>query len=247
MAPRRSHPPSASLLVLAAVLAACSGDGPGYSDPILGGTPTARVRIANAAPAIASTQMLVNNTPVGPTVARWTSSFDCQTVAIGQPITFRANGSDETLATIATPDMTGGGSYTIVLWGPLSALRATVLSDANLPAPSSTRTGLRFFNTTSAPGDVYVTLPDADLPEIQSVPNLGVGEDTEGGTRFVQYPLTSTQVRMFDVGVRTGTPRVAMSVSQTATSGVRSWTVVLTEEAALAGVNQSFLVAPCED
>ena len=249
MAARRTHPlPAAGLVALATLAAgACSGDGPGYKDPILGGVASARVRIVNAAPAITSAQMFVADSAVGPSVAQWTSSVDCQTIPVDQPITFRPNGADQTLATIATPDVVGGGKYTIVLWGPITALRATVLSDENLPAPSSTRTGLRFFNTTSAAGDVYVTPPVDELPEIQSVPNLAVGEDTEGGTRFVQYPLTSTLVRLFDVGVRTGTPRVSLSVSQTATSTVRSWTVILTEATGLADVNQSFLVRPCEE
>ena len=224
---------------------ACSGDGPGYKDPILGGVPTAQVRIVNAAPAIASAQMFVAGTAVGPTVARGTSSFDCQTVAVGQPITFRANGTDTTLATIAAPEMTGGGNYTIVFWGPAPELKATVLSDQDLPAASSTVTGIRFFNATSAAGDVYVTFPDAELPQTPSVQNLQVGQYTEGGGLFAQYPLTSTLVRMFDVGVRTGTPRITASVSQTALSSVRNWTMILTEATGISGENLSFLVAPC--
>lgn len=235
-----------TLVAAAAIAAACSGDGPGYKDPILGGVGSARLRVVNAAPAIPSAQLYVASSPVGSTVARWTSAIDCVDVAVGQPLSFRTNVDSVTLVTLSNPELTAGGAHTIVLWGSVGALQATVLSDDALPTPGTTQTALRFFNTTSAPGDVYVTPPEVALSGLPSVSNLAVGQETRGGSQFVSYPVASTLVRMYDVGVRDGLPRIAASASQAALSTTRTWTMVLTEESGIGGANLSFVVPPCE-
>ena len=229
----------------AASVAACSGDGPGYRDPILGGTARARLRVVNATTDIASVQLFSATTAVGNTVGNTNFGGECVDVAVDQPLTFRANGETATLATVASPNLSRDGSYTVILYGTGTPLRMAVVSDDALPSPGSANNGVRFFNATSAAGDVYVTAPDAALPTAPSVSALAVGQSTLGGTAFGIYPVASTLVRLYDVGVRTGTPRVTASVAAASLSDTRTWTLVLTESVGIGGTSLSFLVPPC--
>jgi len=232
-------------LLVALAVAACSGDGPGYKDPILGGEARARIRVANATTSIASAQLYVGNDAFGNTAPLVGFALDCFDVPLDQPISFRATGATATLATLSNPGLASGRSYTVVLYGRGSALQIGVLSDDAVPTLTGESNGIRFFNTTSAAGDVYLTTPDIALPATPTVSALAVGQSTLGGSAFGTYPIASTLVRFYDVGVRTGIPRITAPVSQASLSDHRTWTFMLSEEITVGNASVSFLVPTC--
>ena len=232
-------------LLVALAVAACSGDGPGYKDPILGGEARARIRVANATTSIASAQLYVGNDAYGNTAPLVGFALDCFDVPIDQPLSFRANGATAELATLSNPGLASGRSYTVVLYGRGTALRIGVLSDDAVPTLTGESNGVRFFNTTAAAGDVFLTRPDAALPETPSVPALAAGQSTLGGSAFGTYPVASTLVRFYGVGVRTGIPRITDLMQEASLSDHRTWTFMLTEEIGVGGTSASFLVPTC--
>ncbi|MEJ7810810.1 MAG: hypothetical protein WKG32_10420 [Gemmatimonadaceae bacterium] len=212
-----------TLMALGAMtaVAACGDD----DDPVQPPQQFAQVRVVNAS-STASVGLFANGTAVtGSTVALAAGSATCVNVPIGRSLSFRAAGSSTELATIATP-LTANTPYTIVYYG---NAQTAVLSDAGFTDPTTGNNGLRFFNATGTAGDIFVTAPNGTLGTA-SVPNLAAGTATPGASAFGTFPTASTQVRVFNVGTTTGTPRVNFTLP--ALTGNRAATVFLTGNAA---------------
>lgn len=240
-------------LALAAALAAiaCGDDSSGITgiDP----QTFALVRVVNATLGNTSLQLFANGVAIGVPVAASSAAGTCFEVPTNQTLTFRAEGTSTDLASLPPTGLAADRRYEIAVYGtPGSTLHgsptgvvATVLADSAQPAPATNFTGIRFFNGTRSAVDVYLALPEAPLPGQLVASSLAPGREVEGGTKFGIYSSALTEVRVFDPGVASGTPRFTSSVGASAFDPNRVWTFVLSEGIAFGSINASFLVAPC--
>jgi hypothetical protein len=129
----------------------------------------------------------------------------------------------------------------VFLTGAGTTRRVVILSDDATAAPESN--GLRFINVSSGPGDVYVTLPDGEPTAASQVHgNIGQTAMTNSEPGYMTTEATRTQVRFYDVGVTTGTPRAELALL--ALPERRLASVVLADMAS-AGPSASFVTFPC--
>lgn len=224
-----------SLIVLAA---ACNSELPTVPQVQL-----SRVRIVNAAPGVGNVEVVRTGSPTTPLVQNlnygaFTQSCIQLPADISHTLSFRSGGA-EVATTTFTPD--SNEKYTAFLTSSGATRRAFVLSDQTTAAAGTN--GLRFVNASSGPGDVYVTVPGSEpTPAMRSYANVEVTATGTAEIGYVTADTTRTQVRFYDVGVATGTPRAEFRLSGLPTS--RLATVVLTD-VATAGPSGSFVVFPC--
>lgn len=232
-----------SLLALGALAltAACDDD-----DPTSPQTQVAHVRVVNLDPSSASAGLFANGTSVGNNVTFGAAGTSCIDVPVGQPLSFRAAGSGTDIGANATPGFAANQNYTVVLYRSGGTAQSAVLSDANITAPTAGNNALRFFNATGTAGDVWVTTNGGDLTGNPSSGNLAAGSSTTGANMWTSYPTANTQIRLFNTGTTTGTPRVNTTFSSANLSAGRAGTAFLTESNLTGGTtNASVVAAPC--
>ncbi|HEX8850051.1 MAG TPA: DUF4397 domain-containing protein [Gemmatimonadaceae bacterium] len=207
---------------------------------------TARVRVVNLSPGQASAGLYANGNLVGSNVSFGSAGTTCFDVPVGQTLSFRGAGSTTDLTSNASAGLQAGQKYTIVLRGSGAQATSTILSDATLGTATTGNNSLRFFNGTGTAGDVWVTTSGGATTGSPTVSNLGAGVSTTGGTMWTSVPNTATQVRMWNTGTTTGTPRVTTTISSGNLSSSGVGTVFLTESN-IAGstTNASVVAAPC--
>jgi hypothetical protein len=146
-------------------------------------------------------------------------------------------------AELATTSATfeAGESYTAFLVSSNGVHRALVLPDTT--TASAGNNALRFINGTTAPGDVYVTPTGGALsPAFLAAGNMGVLAQSNGLPSYVHRSTQHTQVRLFNTGTTTGTPRADIELTGLAPGLVAS--VVFVNAGTPAGAT-AFLATPC--
>ena len=222
-----------------ALATACSSDaGPTRPNP-----QPAHVRVVNLFSSAPAVGLFVNGTQAGTNVAFGSASSTCFDVPIGYGITFREAGSSMDIPVSTGVAFTATGIYTVVLYGTSTSSKMAGFADAGAPAPAAGNNELRVFNGTATAGDVWITAPDG-APT--GTPSVGNATPSDLVPPFRSYPTANTQIRLFDVGTTTGTPRVNKTFSSTKLSASRVGTAFLTE-ANLPGTstNASVVAAPC--
>jgi hypothetical protein len=204
---------------------------------------TARVRVVNLYPTSTSAGLFANGTAVGGNVNFGSAATTCVDVPVGRSISFRSAGSSTDLTTIASPNFTANNQYTVVLFGSGASAQSIVLNDNSITNPTAGNNAIRIFNGTGTAGDIWVTTPGGALTGTASAANLGAGAGT---ATFGSYATANSQVRLFNVGTTTGTPRVTTTINGTNLSTNRVGTVFLTESNLTGGTtNASVVAAPC--
>ena len=202
----------------------------------------ARIRIVNAAPGVGNVEVqrvgatasLAQNLNYG------AFSQSCIQIPAGEAQTLNFRQGAATIASVTfTP--AADAEYSVFLTGSGTTRRVVVLDDAHTAATGFN--GVRFINASSGPGDVYVTAPNGELVAANRVHgNIGVTALGNSEPGFMATEVARTQVRLFDVGVTTGTPRADLTLSGLPTSRLVS--VVLADPAS-AGPSASFVTYPC--
>jgi len=194
--------------LLIAALFACSDDAT-VVEPL----PTASVRLINAA-AIDTLAAWREGLSVPFIFARYriaaTNTADCVNVPAGdQTLRFRQIRATSDVATL-DETLVAGTRYTIVISGTGATRTATTLVDEFTLPPAGTNL-VRFINATSAPGDVYANAPGAAVgtPVVANLSVIGTGDPPA----FVALPSASTQIRLFNVGTTSGTPRANFTLT----------------------------------
>ena len=230
-------------LTTLAFAAACSDNNDNGTNP----TPqTAHVRVVNLLSSATNAGLFANGTQVGSNVAFGSAGASCVNVPVGQGLSFRSAGSSTDLTTGSNTALAANQNYTVVLYGTSTAPHMAILSDANITAPSAGNNALRIFNGTATAGDVFVTAPNGATTGTASVANLGAGQSTTGTSMFGSYPTANTQIRLYNTGTSSGTPRVNTTFSSTNLSSSRVGTAFLTESNMTGGTtNASVVTAPC--
>lgn len=203
---------------------------------------TASVRIVNAAPGIQNVTVTRNGVtaPLAQNLNYGSSTQACVTLPVGaaHTLTFSSGGAE--LASVVV-DPVPSGKYTVFLTSSGTTRRALVVSDVTTAVAGSN--GLRFLNASSGPGDVYVTAAGGELVATNRVhDNIGVTALGNTEPAYVAADTTRKQVRFYDVGATTGTPRAELSLFGLPASRLAS--VVLTDQAS-AGPSASFITYPC--
>jgi hypothetical protein len=232
---------SVAMLATTALVLAAACDSDNTTSP----TPqTARVRVVNLDQSSPNAGLYANGSLVGSNVAFGAAGASCLDVPVGQSLSFRSTGSTTDIGVNATPGLIAGKDYTIALYHSGTNAQVVILSDTGITAPATGTNGLRFFNATPTAGDIYVTAPGG---AISGTPfNLSAGNASSGAFRFTTYPTASTQIRMFNVGTTTGTPRVNTAFTSANLSNSRVGTAFLTESNMTGtSTNASVVVAPC--
>jgi uncharacterized protein DUF4397 len=227
-----------------AALGACSDDNNDNPTPP---TPqTAHVRVVNLDQSSANAGLYANGTAVGNNVGFGTAASSCVDVPVGQSLSFRSACSATDLGTNATPGLTAGQNYTVVLYRSGTTPQTAILSDNGVTAPGTENNALRFFNATGTAGDIYVTSAGGTISGTPSSANLASGTATTGTNAFMTFPTANTQIRMFNVGTSTGTPRVNTTFTSSNLSTNRVGTAILTESNMTGtSTNASVVAAPC--
>jgi len=220
-------------------LGACGGD------DSTGPSAKANVRIVN----VSSTTANLNAESGGQTLASGinfqNASASCAQVSGGsQTLNFTSGTSSTSLGSV-TYDFQGGRNYTVVFYG----MNNAVVYPETFTAPNSGNMALRFINATATPGDIFLTTPAGSVSGLSpTISNLSAGQvsgfnatSAPGGT-FGSYPSTNTRVQLFNVGVKTGTPRSDFTITTLPTN--RVGTVVLTTANPVGGVT-GFFVGSC--
>lgn len=232
---------SAAALASLALVASCSSDATSPGE-------TSNVRFANASSTTATiTVQQEERTAIAGLAFQNTNAVaGCASVEHGssQPTVWFLGGTTNQLASLNV-NFAAGSNYTSVFYGPNNV---AVYLD-NFTAPATGQNAIRFVNATATPGDIYLTAP-TDVITSTSTPvirNLGASSisgfnssSATGGT-FVSYPSGNTRVRMFNVGVTTGSPRADFTIGSLPANRVT--TVILTLPASN-GVT-GFTANPC--
>lgn len=232
--------PAVALVACVAVTAlACN------SDNSTGPENRARVQVVNASTGTATTNTMIGSQTVATGTAFGASNASCVLVPTGtQTVTFSSGGTN--VAT-ANADFRAGQRYTIVLTGTGATRAALVLPESTFTSATAGNNGIRFVNATGTAGDVWVTTPGGALSGNASVGNLAAGAATGGTTgvdAYGMYPIANTQVRFFDVGTTTGTPRSNITVGSLPTTS-RGTTVIFTEPTGTSGTTNAVQVNGC--
>ena len=222
------------LSLLAIATAACNDDN--GIEP----RQVAQLRIVNAADfADVQVRRVGTTTPLATNLDFRGFTQTCVEVPAGeQAFVFSATGVE--LATTAAT-FEAGERYTAFLVASGATRRALVVSDDETATTGSN--ALRFVNATTAAGDVYVTPPAGAVSAgFQAAGNMGALATTNGLPGYVHRDVAHTQVRLFNAGTTTGTPRA--DIELTGLPANRVATVVFSEVGSPAGPT-AFIVTPC--
>lgn len=219
----------ATILLLTA-LVACD------DDPTEPTRDPARLRIVNASevPDIV-VRRIGSETILAQDWDAYEATATCVEIPAGEhALVFTESGVDLALA---AADFEAGRPYIAVIDVAGTRWRAAILSDDE--QASAANNALRFINATATSGDVYVTPPGtAPSPGFLAIGNGSPFALTNADPSYVHRSTEHTQIRLYDPGVTTGTPRVELTLSSVPPS--RLATVVLTDPGA-----SSFVAAPC--
>jgi hypothetical protein len=219
-------------------LMACEDDDDDGTGPETG---TASLRIVNAAD-VADVQARV----VG-TTAQLVTDLDfrevtqtCVEVPEGEhAIVFGTPSAGDLATAVATFEE--DESYTAFFVVSGGFRRAVILPDT--VTASTGNNALRFVNGTTSAGDVYVTPPNGAIgPAFLASGNLSMLAATNDVPGYLHRSTDHTQVRLFNSGTTTGTPRADIALTGLPTSRLAS--VVFTNAGTPAGPT-AFLVTPC--
>jgi hypothetical protein len=136
-------------------------------------------------------------------------------------------------------------NYTILFFGNNNAISLVDLT----ALPPSGSNAFRFVNAQGTAGDIYLTAPNGSIVAPPTIANLAPGSvsgfdpNSAPGGSFVNYATSQTRVRMFNVGVTTGTPRADFTIGGLPASRVA--TVVVTPPPINSANPTGFLVATC--
>lgn len=220
----------ALLLLLAFSTAACEDDDDGVG-PDEG---VARLRIVNAADIPNVDVRLVGTTsPLATDLDFRAFTQTCVEVPAGErALVFHQQGLE---LDVAAARFDEDESYTAFLVASGLRVRAVIVPDTAIA--SANNNALRFVNATTEAGDVYVTsqgtVPSAAFLVVGNSTPLVLSNELPS---YLHRSVDHTQVRLFNVGVTTGSPRANFTLSGLPTT--RLGTVVFTE-------GQTFLVTPC--
>ena len=203
---------------------------------------TAKVRVVNLLPTAPSAGLYADGRQVGSNVAFGSASATCMDFPVGQAISFGNAGDPYSIARTGST-FAAAGNYTMVLYARSGSPVIWVFNDANVTAPTAGNNSLRVVNATDSAGDVWITPPNAALSGTPSLANV----PTEGTLpTFQSYPTADTQIRLFNPGTTTGTPRVNTTFSSTNLSSSRVGTAFLTGlNQTGSSTNASVVAAPC--
>jgi hypothetical protein len=200
------------VVLLVAALLACDDDA-NVVKPI----PTAATILINAT-GIDTLGMLRPGPSVPIVFARFRTGSPCINIPAGeQTLRFRQIRATTDVAT-ADETFDVGGRYTIVVSGMGTTRTVATLRDEYTPPDTATSNLVRFINATSTPGDVYANAPGAAVgaPVVSNLAVIGTGDPPA----FVTLPRASTQIRLFNVGTATGTPRANFTLTVPAATRV---------------------------
>lgn len=192
------------LPLVATVVVACDDEN------AIGPRPFAAVRMFNAA-AIDTLGLLWGDAETPRVTAPFRTASDCIQVPATEPeLRFRQIRATTDVATVDAT-LVPGGRYTVIVAGTADPRTAVVLEDLFTPPDTSTSILVRFTNATSTPGDVHATPPNGALsaPTVSALSVIGTGP----APTFVTLPKANTQIRLFDPGVSTGTPRANITLT----------------------------------
>jgi hypothetical protein len=196
------------LLLLPAVALALACDDDDAVGPVRS---FAAVRMFDAA-AIDTLGMLWGDVDTPRVWTRFRMVSDCIQVPATerQSLRFRQIRATTDAATVDTT-LVQGGRYTVIVAGTAAPRSAVLLQDVFTPPDTSTSILVRFINATSTAGDVHATPPNATLgaPIVANLPVIAAGSPPA----FITLPRANTQIRLFDPGVTTGTPRANITLS----------------------------------
>jgi hypothetical protein len=224
------------ILSSAVLVLACDDD----NDPT--GNNTARVQFINAAAGTATTDVMLGTETLASSIGFQTGSSTCVEVAAGSHV-LNFTSAGNILATTQSFSFEAGQQYTVVLGG-IGATRTTLIVPDAFTTPSAGSNALRFINASSTAGDVYVTAPAAALGTA-AVAALGANTATGGSSglnAYMPFPTTNTQVRFFNTGTTTGTPRADITLANLPSSRV---TTVVFTNAATVGGSAVLQINPC--
>ncbi len=221
------------LLCILAVVVACDDEN------VVESRPFAAVRMFDAA-GVDTLGLLFGSAETPRVTARFRTTSDCiQVPAERQNFRFRQIRATTNVATLDTT-LVAGGRYTIVVAGTGQPRTAVALQDVFTPPDTSTSILVRFINATSTAGDVHATVPNGAIaaPTVANLPVLGPGT----APAFITLPKANTQIRLFDPGVTTGTPRANITLTGLPANRVTS--VVFLDAGTPAGAT-AVRVDPC--
>ena len=198
----------------------------------------ANMRIVNASASTGPITATNENRTVQAGVAFQTpaGAGGCGTVEEGddEQVNFLLAGTQTGLAQV-TMQIVPNTSYTAVFFGPNNV----GVFQESFSTPSAGNNDIRFVNATGSAGDIYLSAPGANLAgTAPTVANLAAGQASSTG----QFANGRTEIRMFNVGVNTGTPRVDFTIAGLPNN---TGTVVLTVPPAGQTSPTAFVVGSC--
>ena len=198
----------------------------------------ANMRIVNASASTGPISATNENRTVQAGVAFQTPSGagGCGTVEEGssEQVNFVLAGTQTGLAQV-TMQVVANSNYTAVFFGPNNV----GVFQESFTTPAAGNNDIRFVNATGSAGDVYLTTPGASLSGVSpTVANLAAGQASSTG----QISNGRTEIRMFNVGVNTGTPRVDFTIAGMPNN---TGTVILTVPPAGQTSPTAFVVGSC--
>ena len=198
----------------------------------------ANMRIVNASASTGPITAINENRTVQAGVAFQTpaGAGGCGTVEEGssEQVNFVLANTQAGLAQV-TMQVVANANYTAVFFGPNNV---GVFQEA-FTTPAAGNNDIRFVNATGSAGDIYLSTPGANLAGTSpTVANLAAGQATSAS----QFSNGRTEIRMFNVGVQTGTPRVDFTIAGLPNN---TGTVVLTVPPAGQTSPTAFVVGSC--
>jgi hypothetical protein len=198
----------------------------------------ANMRIVNASASTGPISATNENRTVQAGVAFQTpaGAGGCGTVEEGssEAVNFVLAGTQAGLASV-TMQIVANTNYTAVFFGPNNV----GVFQESFTTPTAGNNDIRFVNATGSAGDVYLTTPGASLAGTSpTISNLAAGQASSTG----QFSNGRTEIRMFNVGVNSGTPRVDFTIAGLPNN---TGTVVLTVPPAGQTSPTAFVVGSC--
>ena len=198
----------------------------------------ANMRIVNASASTGPISATNENRTVQAGVAFQTpaGAGGCGTVEEGssESVNFVLAGTQTGLASV-TMQIVANTNYTAVFFGPNNV----GVFQESFTTPTAGNNDIRFVNATGSAGDVYLTTPGASLAGTSpTISNLAAGQASSTG----QFSNGRTEIRMFNVGVNSGTPRVDFTIAGLPNN---TGTVVLTVPPAGQTSPTAFVVGSC--
>ena len=200
----------------------------------------ANMRIVNASASTGPITAINENRNVQANVAFQTpaGAGSCGTVEEGSSelVSFVLAGTNTGIGSV-TMSIAANANYTAVFFGPNNV----GVFQESFTTPASGNNDIRFVNATGSAGDIYLSTPGANLTlpgTTPTVSNLAAGQ----ASTATQFSNGRTEIRMFNVGQNTGTPRVDFTIAGLPNN---IGTIVLTTPPAGQTSPTAFVVGSC--